>query len=671
MKKRPALGRLATALLCTLSVLAPSAALSATRKNKDYNPAAAASFPFVTTGVAFKITGANIAKDGTITARVTITDSKGQGLDINGVQTAGTLSVRMVAAYIPKGQAQYVAYTTTVDNAFINKNPPQTQAGTDSGGTWTLVDSATGTYDYTFKTKAPATFDATVTHTIGGQAERSLTDFGITGAYTSDAVYNWVPNGSPVTVTRDVVSEKSCNQCHDPISAHGGGRKSMAYCVLCHTDQSVNPDTYNTVDMKVFIHKLHMGQNLPSVKAGVPYIIVHRQAVQDYSDIAFPQDIRNCVSCHAPGTKQADNWKTNPTRAACGSCHDNVNFQTGENHVNLPQVSDNECKNCHTPTATLDFDASIPGAHVIPNNSASLPGIIMQIQGVTNTASNNSPVVTFKVTNKKGEPVDISKLTSIRVILAGPNVDYQVGSKGVRFSENPAAVAGKDGVYTYTMTNKIPDSSTGSYTISMEARNSVTLLPGTQKQTAATDMAKPVEYYFSVDKSPVVARRKVVSSEKCAACHQNLGFVHGGTRGETQECVICHNPTLVDGTSKMSVNLAWQIHSIHRGENLANPYILGTTNYQEVKFPGDLRNCTACHLANTYQVDNVGAKADVVSTGNFTPTTKPISAACQGCHDELSTAAHALTNTSTLGESCKACHGMNSEFSVDNVHARH
>jgi hypothetical protein len=35
--------------------------------------------------------------------------------------------------------------------------------------------------------------------------------------------------------------------------------------------------------------------------------------------------------------------------------------------------------------------------------------------------------------------------------------------------------------------------------------------------------------------------------------------------------------------------------SIHRGENLANPYILGTTNYQDVLFPGDLRDCTECH----------------------------------------------------------------------------
>ena len=121
------------------------------------------------------------------------------------------------------------------------------------------------------------------------------------------------------------------------------------------------------------------------------------------------------------------------------------------------------------------------------------------------------------------------------------------------------------------MTNRVPAAAAGSYTISLESRNSVTLMAGTTKQVAATDMAKPVQSHFTVDKSPMVARREVVSTEKCAACHQNLTFVHGGTRGNTQECVICHNPTLVDGTSKQSVNLpgksiastvarTWRIH---------------------------------------------------------------------------------------------------------------
>jgi OmcA/MtrC family decaheme c-type cytochrome len=229
---------------------------------------------------------------------------------------------------------------------------------------------------------------------------------------------------------------------------------------------------------------------------------------------------------------------------------------------------------------------------------------------------------------------------------------------------------GTSGVYTYTMFNKIPAGATGSYTISLEAANTVTLLPGTTQQVTATDMAAPFEFYFAIDSSPVAARRQVVSLAKCSSCHSNLGIVHGGSRGNTQECVICHNPTLTDGTSKDTVSFASQIHSIHRGSDLVNPYVLGTTNYQSVLFPGDLRDCTTCHVNNSYQVDNVGAVASIATPGEFTATTPPISAACQGCHDDKATASHALANTTALGESCVTCHGISGQFAVDTVHAR-
>jgi hypothetical protein len=49
----------------------------------------------------------------------------------------------------------------------------------------------------------------------------------------------------------------------------------------------------------------------------------------------------------------------------------------------------------------------------------------------------------------------------------------------------------------------------------------------------------------------------------------------------------------------------------------------------------------------------------------------PATAACLSCHDTRAAAAHADINTSpALGESCAVCHGQNSEFSVDRVHAR-
>ena len=622
------------------------------------------------TGIVVKIQSAAIAKDGTITVRATIVDSDGTALDRLGATTAGPVSMSFIAAYIPAHQSQYVSYTTTVAKATLNSNASQVQAANDSGGTFTT--NAIGDYTYTFKTKAPVTFDPTVTNSIGVSAQRDLSQYGTFDEWseTSNDVFNFVPNGTAVTVTRSVVTTDACNQCHDPLIGHGGSRLKVELCIMCHTPQTINPDTLLTQDMKVLIHKIHMGSSLPSVVAGTPYRIWHRGAWSDFSTVVFPQDVRNCTTCHAAGAKQADNWKTNPSVAACGSCHDDVNFATGANHVNLPQIDDSQCQGCHPSAKHTDFDASIPGAHLIAANSTALPGLVTKILKVSGNAPGSAPTVTFSVTDKSNNAVDISKITYIRVILGGPNVDYQTGPGAIRVSEDPSKTPGSGGQYVYTMTNKIPVGAVGSFTVSIEARNSVTLLPGTVIATTATDAAKPVQFYFSVDKSVMVARRQVVSVDKCGACHVDLTFIHGGNRAGTQECVICHNPSLSDGTSGQSVSFATQIHSIHRGENLANPYVLGSTNYQDVRFPGDLRDCTTCHLAGTYLVENVGAKASVASPGGFTKTTPPISAACQGCHDDVATASHALANTTVLGESCAACHKATEEFSVDRVHQR-
>ena len=85
----------------------------------------------------------------------------------------------------------------------------------------------------------------------------------------------------------------------------------MEYCVTCHNPGSTDSDSGNTVDFKVMIHKIHHGENLPSVQAGGSYIV----AGADYSTVVYPQDIRNCTKCHAnsAATPQGDNWKNVPT----------------------------------------------------------------------------------------------------------------------------------------------------------------------------------------------------------------------------------------------------------------------------------------------------------------------------------------------------------------------
>jgi hypothetical protein len=151
---------------------------------------------FVRPGLAFKITAVTVASDGTVKARFTITDPKGLPLDRDGVYTPGAVSTSFILARIPAGQKQYVAYTTRTQTSPIT-GVSAVQAGTDSGGTYEKNDI--GDYTYTFRTKLPAGYDATATHTVGLYGNRNLTEFGL-GTNLAATTYNFVPTGSAVPI---------------------------------------------------------------------------------------------------------------------------------------------------------------------------------------------------------------------------------------------------------------------------------------------------------------------------------------------------------------------------------------------------------------------------------------------------------------------------------------
>jgi OmcA/MtrC family decaheme c-type cytochrome len=667
---------LAIRILAVLVVVAASVALvSSPNAASKITQKAAFADPnlvnFVRPGLVYTILSAQIASDGTVTARVRITDPKGLPLDKAGIRTPGVVGGSMILAYIAKGQTQYTAYTTRSQTSPIT-GKTAVQAGADSGGVWTEV--AEGEYTYKFGTKLPATYDKTATHTIGLYGSRILTEFDL-GTNLADTTYNFVPDGSKVTVVRDVIRTATCNKCHDNMHFHGEtGRKSVEICVLCHQPQSIDPDTGNSVDMAVMIHKIHAGAQLPSVVAGGKYVIIgNAQSVNDYSKIVFPSDLRSCVTCHESdkGATQADAWLTKPDQAACGSCHDNVNFATGENHVDLPQISDNQCSTCHIPQGEIEFDASIKGAHTIPTQSTMLAGVVFELLKVDNGAAGKKPTLTFSIKDKKGNPILPSQMTRLALNLAGPTTDYVAFTNGYladNLITNIAGVSGANGVYTYTLANAVPADAKGSYAIQIEGRRQVTLLPGTKKEQTVNDAGINKIIYFSVDNSPVAPRRKIVDIAKCNACHTALSL-HGGNRNQTEACVICHNPKGVAGTgaAAQAIDFRIMIHKIHAGNTLENGYLLGSTEWGTVGFPGILSDCNMCHVGDSQQLPVKGVANVVNPKGPINPE-PPTTAACLACHDSTAAASHALGNTNVIGESCAVCHGTTADFSVNKVH---
>ena len=658
----------------------------------------------------------------TVTVTFQITDNNHQGLDRLGTVTPGPVSTSFVLARIRPGDTQYTSYfsnsvTATASIpacATCTTGATATQATGDSGGTY--ADLGNGVYKYTFGNQLPATVDMNSTTTLAMYARRDLSAFGLpvgTIGTVVNAFKDFVPSGAAVTQVRDVVTTAACNQCHDPLAVHGGARVEVRLCILCHNPGTADPYTGNTVDAKVFFHKLHMGANLPSVTgkplningisgsgtsttatgatqapiaagvggvfakpAGKPYqIIGYQNSVNDFSNVVWPQDVRNCTTCHKGGT-QSDNWKNNPSRAACGSCHDDINFTTGVGHPGGVQLDDTKCTVCHKADTGLEFDTSVAGAHTMPWKSKQLPGLNLAITGVTGTNPGNNPTVSFTVKDNKGNPVDATKLTSLGFVLAGPTTDYTFPS-GTPSTEN-ALTAGtlkaSGAGFAYTFTAAIPANATGaSYAIGAQGYLQLTFPASLIGPTLTVReiFSNPV-FYFGVGGAAPAPRRQVVDVKNCNVCHETLG-AHGGTRNNaTAFCQLCHNPAVHDTqTPGQTVNFRTHIHRIHSGTNLENPWIInGTSNFNGVLFPGDRRDCAKCHVNNSNQLPLPAglAKADTPRL-QYSPMW-PTAQACLGCHDGDDAAAHAYLQTAPFGESCPVCHQEGADFAVSKVHAR-
>ena len=299
---------------------------------------------------------------------------------------AGTPATGAIAWPKPATYTVAVATRETILSSSVLTNP-------------LLAKNSTGNYTYTFAL-APGTatmptpsisaagpitgtavvgFDATKTH-------RVLLDMGGHAGPTGEATFDFRPDGTAVgTQTRNIVETATCKKCHGPeFAGHGGDRVTVQGCVTCHSPGTYDPQSGESLEMAVMIHKIHAGNELPSVAgADGQYYDNPNTAVNEAADngayaiwgysstryswekAAFPAVIANCEACHTGTVANVANWNIVPSRAACGSCHDNINFATGANHSsgNRIMTSDDNCYVCHPATGAAAFGQSVVEAH--------------------------------------------------------------------------------------------------------------------------------------------------------------------------------------------------------------------------------------------------------------------------------------------------------------------
>ena len=342
-------------------------------------------------------------------------------------------------------------------------------------------------------------------------------------------------------------------------------------------------------------------------------------------------------------TQDGDNWMNNPSRLACGACHDNVNFATGDNHPAPGGVrtDDSQCKLCHTPDAiALAHATNDPTPHnpLIATGAHSFKYVI---SGATVNAS-GFVEVTFQIfrdftvaldnSTSGGTPVDISADGTTLdggTFTGGPAflVAYGTAQDGVASPTDwnskhdsvalTAMAQGTNGniltlvdAATNTYKATIVSTTGGSaHTMKIPAGATMvtavldgTVKTGTTTWNALADM-KTADGYTE--------RRQIISmNSKCDSCHErSQAMAHGSTYNQDKGmCAVCHTPNQGGSTTRpWSASFRVWVHGIHAANEgiRSAPFTWHGADeeenfFTEMNFPGIINNCENCHISGTY-----------------------------------------------------------------------
>lgn len=143
-----------------------------------------------------------------------------------------------------------------------------------------------------------------------------------------------------------VVTNESCEACHDEIRFHGGTRKGVEYCESCHTRGSVDEETPPaSVYFATLIHNIHasgtVATNVYTVNGGT-------------WDVTFPRQdggIAACAACHGDNTA----WQS-PSEHACITCH-NSDADQGHAALMTDDTYGETCDVCHGPSGEFSVES--------------------------------------------------------------------------------------------------------------------------------------------------------------------------------------------------------------------------------------------------------------------------------------------------------------------------
>ena len=544
---------------------------------------------------------------------------------------------RLAAPVSVKNTAQWVRYTSG------DRTPSHLAA--IGGGKYTMfTDVKTADFDATKPTRLLLLVGAAKDATSGLDTTEAV-------LYT----YNFVPDGvTPVTLSRDVVTEAACNGCHSQNEAgmrtNGLGheyRYTLAACVICHADRRYSVSGTDGIskgrEMQTLVHRIH------NAMPANPTLYNN----DNWSDVTYPLPVTNCAKCHT-GTANADNWKNFPSANACNTCHDTLNFTTGANHPGGPQPDAN-CNVCHPATGHVDpnVGASVTEAHDTSAASAlhaaakNVPefDVTMTLSAPasgTFYATGETPTVT--VTLKKhsdGTAVPGSLYTAAKhatgtaagtslskaslYVYGSRNVPVPVLTKASRtFNATTGAPTQAQSLFLPSTDNQVTTSASG---FSYKLDPIPSSLSGTYLvRFIAADYGYVADNNYKIDSTAFTTIQintatvtKKIDGDSCVNCHGTgtLG-AHDARHSvvfNTDECVSCH-----DRSGNHADAIANRVHAVHSASVAGD---LEAIDWSEVTYP---------QLMGSEGIDRVARCVTCHSSGSTVYRSNVFESSCYGCH---------------------------------------
>ncbi len=380
-----------------------------------------------------------------------------------------------------------------------------------------------------------------------------------------------------------------------------------------------------------------------------------------------------CQDCHTQGRQSFDPAARRRARLLSARIREGVGEMPPFSSERLPDA---------TLSHILAYIATPSGPEPTPMPEPRIRGVNFEVLEAEGRPSAPASVL-LRIRDDAGATIAPSEMSALNLTIGGPTVDYQ----WARREDARRAQSLPDGSARYTFTARLPGDASGTYAVATEGY--VEHPAGPARPEPVRDVGYNVVFYFGVSDPTPVPPRSVVTTETCNTCHGVLAL-HGGTRRNTEFCVMCHHSAQTDIEKRTTaggppppetVLFRNLIHRIHTGEDLEQPFIIyggAPANPQPIDlravhaFPGDRANCNVCHQPGTFGVSPAlerSAPMTVEMNGETVRQVPPVTAACIGCHDSARAVAHAVSQSPSHGvETCATCHGPGRPFSVGAVH---